>query len=259
MSRPVPVIAELEEAVRGNSSEKRVDTLRQVTALFLNDGGHLTDEQVKVFDDVLCHLVAQVETRVKAELGEKLAQLAYAPSGVIEQLAWDEAIAVAGPVLENSTCVSATALIEIAKHRGQNHLLAISGRRDLSEALTDVIVERGERDVIGKLAANANARFSAAGQVERNNRLDKSSKRRATRYRVAKSGSIKFGERVIDCLVRSLSRTGAGMDVVNCQYTIPSRFELTIPGDGLKQLCRVVWRKDHRVGVVFVFPTDATT
>lgn len=76
-------------------------------------------------------------------------------------------------------------------------------------------------------------------------------KSRAPRYRVAKPGTIKFDERTVDCLVRSLSETGAGMDVVN-QLGIPARFELSIPGDGLSLLCRVVWRRDHKMGVAFI-------
>jgi uncharacterized protein (DUF2336 family) len=163
MLQPVSVIAELEEAVRGGSSAKRISTLRQVTDLFLHDGERLSDDQIKVFDDVLCHLVARVETRVKAELGTKLAQLDYAPTGVIEQLASDDAIAVAGPILANSTRLSETALVAIAKSKGQDHLLAISGRANLTEEVTDVIVERGERKVIRQLAGNASARFSDTG------------------------------------------------------------------------------------------------
>lgn len=163
MNQPNSVIAELEEAVRGGSPEKRRNTLRQVTDLFLHDADRLSDDQVKVFDDVLCHLVARVETRVKAELGEKLAKLDHAPSGVIERLAWDDSIAVAGPVLTDSPCLTAGTLVEIAKAKGQDHLFAISGRKDLSEAVTDVIVERGERRVIRQLAGNTTARFSDAG------------------------------------------------------------------------------------------------
>jgi len=79
-------------------------------------------------------------------------------------------------------------------------------------------------------------------------------KKRAPRYKVAKPASIKFDERTVDCLVRSLSETGAGMDVAN-QLGIPAKFELLIPGDGLSLPCRVVWRRDHRMGVVF---TNAT-
>jgi uncharacterized protein (DUF2336 family) len=161
--QPVSIIAELEEAVRSGSSAKRVSTLRQVTDLFLHDGERLSEDQVKVFDDVLCHLVARVETRVKAELGTRLSPLEYAPSGVIEQLAWDDEIAAAGTVLANSSRLTTSTLVEIAKTKGQDHLLAISGRTNLPEAVTDVIVDRGERKVIRKLADNASARFSDTG------------------------------------------------------------------------------------------------
>src|SRR2546430_1815205 len=85
------IIAELEDAVRGGSSARRVETLRQVTDLFLNDGERLSDDQVKVFDDVLCLLIARVETRAKAELSRRLAPLDYAPFEVIQHLAWDDA------------------------------------------------------------------------------------------------------------------------------------------------------------------------
>src|SRR5450631_1770779 len=163
MPQPDSIIDELEDAVRSGSSEKRVSTLRRVTDLFLHDGERLSEDQVKVFDDVLCHLVARVETRVKAELGARLAQVEHAPSGVIERLAWDDQIAVSGTVLASSGRLTTSTLVEIAKTRGQDHLLAISGRTNLPEAVTDVIVDRGERKVIRKLANNASARFSDTG------------------------------------------------------------------------------------------------
>jgi uncharacterized protein (DUF2336 family) len=157
------IIAELEDAVRNGSSEKRVDTLRQVTNLFLHDGERLSEDQVKVFDDVLCVLIARVETRARAELGTRLAPVDYAPFQVIQHLARDDEIAVAGDVLANSSRLRTSDLVEIARSRGQDHLLAISGRVNLPEAVTDVIVDRGERKVIRKLANNASARFSDAG------------------------------------------------------------------------------------------------
>jgi hypothetical protein len=163
MSEPVSIIDELEEAVRGGSSAKRIETLRQVTDLFLHDAERLSEEQVKVFDDVLCHLVERVENRVKAELGARLAPLKYAPSGVVERLAWDDQIAVAENVLTYSPNLSTGMLVQIAQAKGQDHLLAISGRDNLPEAVTDVLVERGERKVIRKLADNTTARFSETG------------------------------------------------------------------------------------------------
>jgi uncharacterized protein (DUF2336 family) len=157
------IIAELEDAVRGGSSARRVETLRQVTDLFLNDGERLSEDQVKVFDDVLCLLIARVETRAKAELSKRLAPLDYAPFEVIQHLAWDDEIEVAGSVLANSSRLGTEVLVEIASSKGQDHLLAISGRANLPAAVTDVIVDRGEGKVIRKLANNAGARFSDEG------------------------------------------------------------------------------------------------
>jgi Uncharacterised protein conserved in bacteria (DUF2336) len=163
MQTQASIIDELEEAVRSGSSTKRIETLRQVTDLFLHDAERLSDEQVKVFDDVLCHLVERVESRVKAELGSRLAPLNRAPAGVVERLAWDDQIAVAENVLSQSNCLSDGTLVEIAKAKGQDHLFAISGRANLSETVTDVLVERGERKVIRRLADNTSARFSETG------------------------------------------------------------------------------------------------
>ena len=157
------IIAELEDAVRAGSPTKRVETLRQVTDLFLNDGDRLNDEQVQVFDDVLCLLIARVETRAKAELSKRLGPIDYAPFEVIRHLALDDEIAVAGHVLTHSSRLGTDTLVEIASTKGQDHLLAISARTNLPEAVTDVIVDRGEGKVIRNLANNATARFSEAG------------------------------------------------------------------------------------------------
>ena len=46
------IIGELEDAVNGGSPAKRVATLRRVTDLFMHDGERLSEEQVKVFDEV---------------------------------------------------------------------------------------------------------------------------------------------------------------------------------------------------------------
>jgi uncharacterized protein (DUF2336 family) len=163
VDQAISIIDELEDAVRSGSSSKRIETLRRVTDLFLAQGESLGEEQIGVFDHVLSHLVVRVERQVKAELGDRLASLDYAPPGVIEHLAWDDEISVAGKVLADSPRLSTPTLVEIAKAKSQDHLFAISGRENLPEDVTDVLVERGEGKVIRNLADNTTARFSDAG------------------------------------------------------------------------------------------------
>jgi hypothetical protein len=73
----------------------------------------------------------------------------------------------------------------------------------------------------------------------------------AARQRVLKRGTIEFGGGAIDCTVRNISATGAALDVTS-PIGIPARFTLVTEGNHLP--CRVVWRKEKRIGVAFEKP-----
>jgi uncharacterized protein (DUF2336 family) len=163
MSAQQSLIVELEEAIQSGSSEKRVETLRRVTDLFLNDSDRLNEAQIALFDDVLCHLIKRIETKALVELSEHLAPVDNSPIEVIRRLARSEEITVAGPVLTRSVRLTTSDLIEIAGSKSQQHLLAISGRSRLEEAVTDVLIDRGDREIVHRLARNAGARFSETG------------------------------------------------------------------------------------------------
>jgi uncharacterized protein (DUF2336 family) len=154
------LISELEDAVRRGSQEKRVRTLKRVTDLFLGDNERLNEDQIQVFDEVLGHLMKRMEAEALIELSERLAPINNAPIKVVNTLARDDEIAIAGPVLSLSDRLTTPDLIEIAVEKGKSHLLAISRRSSLSETLTDALIERGDREVINNLAENAGARFS---------------------------------------------------------------------------------------------------
>jgi uncharacterized protein (DUF2336 family) len=157
------VIEELEEAVRKGSSDKRITALRRVTDLLLHDGDRLSEDQIEVFDQVLCRLIERVETRVCVELSRRVARVDFAPIEVIQRLAKDDSIEVAGEVLSHSRRLTIETLVNVANSNGQDHLFAISGRADLPEAVTDIIVTRGDRRVIRNLAENTTAKFSENG------------------------------------------------------------------------------------------------
>ena len=155
-----PLISELEDAVRHGSQEKRVRALRGITDLFLGTKERLSEEQIDVFDEVLCHLITRMEARALIELSERLAPINNAPTNAIHTLAVDDEIAIAGPVLTLSDRLTTPDLVEIATAKGQSHLLAISKRSSLNESLTDVLVARGDSHVITSLVENAGAKLS---------------------------------------------------------------------------------------------------
>ena len=72
----------------------------------------------------------------------------------------------------------------------------------------------------------------------------------APRKRVLKAGTIEFGGGGIDCIVRNLSDTGAALSVES-PVGIPSEFNLVVVADEVNRRCRVVWRKENRIGITF--------
>jgi uncharacterized protein (DUF2336 family) len=164
------LLAELEDAVQGSSRDKRVETLRRITNLFLAGANRFNDEQITLFDDVLMQLIDRIEAKALYELSEQLAPVAAAPVEVIRSLARHDEIIVAGPVLAHSSQLATSDLVEIAEAKSQAHLLAISGRAHLDESVTDVLTGRGNQEVVHKLVNNAGARFSEAGLATLNKR-----------------------------------------------------------------------------------------
>jgi uncharacterized protein (DUF2336 family) len=116
--------------------------------------------QIRLFDQVLGRLLIDVDVEARRELADWLAPLNNAPIGVIRLLAHDDAIEVAGRVLERSPRLADDDLVDIAACKGQEHLLAISGRASLTEPISELLVRRGGREVLRKLAGNCGARLS---------------------------------------------------------------------------------------------------
>jgi uncharacterized protein (DUF2336 family) len=160
MSSAASLIPELEEALQHGSPKRRADMLQRITALFVDGASRYSEAHVEIFDDVLGRLVVEIETKARAELARRLAPLNNAPVGVVRQLAQDDDISVAGPVLRRSQRLAETDLVELARTKSQAHLLAISGRPGIGEAVTDVLVRRGDRQVARMVADNQRARLS---------------------------------------------------------------------------------------------------
>ena len=153
----------LDEIVNGGDPKRRANATRQISELFLQGAAHFQPDHVDVFDGVLTGLVPHTEIAARAELAERLSFLANAPRRLVGQLAREDEISIAGPLLRRSPVIDQPTLIEIARAKGQTHLQAMSERQVLSPDLTDVIIRRGDRDTIRRVAANSGAHFSDGG------------------------------------------------------------------------------------------------
>lgn len=140
------------------SSEKRRALLRELTEHFFG-GTPRTATEDALYGTVLARLAADMETAVRAELSARFATAPDAPHNLIRRLANDEA-AVAGAVLAASPVLTDEDLLGVVRKHGQDHLRAVSARPSVSEAVSDVIVQRGDDETLGTLLRNDGARLS---------------------------------------------------------------------------------------------------
>ena len=163
MTAATGIINELEGRFFEKSVSQQADALRRVADLFVAGATDFGDEQLKVFDEVLLRLTRQIETFARVALAERLAIHPNAPPRLMNQLALDDEIDVARPVLSQSAALTEATLIEVARHRGQDYMLAISERATIPEGVTDILVERGDERVALSTVRNPGARFSSHG------------------------------------------------------------------------------------------------
>jgi uncharacterized protein (DUF2336 family) len=156
-------VDELESAIQQKNIGTRAEILRRITDLFVAGSDHFDPEQMLLFDDVMTRLLTEIEHSARVAFGERLSAIANAPMNASRTLALDDSIAVAGPVLRRSESLDDDTLVTGAKTKGQEHLLAISQRKNLSENVTDILVERGNQKVVISTAANTGAKFSQFG------------------------------------------------------------------------------------------------
>ncbi|MGB8040079.1 MAG: DUF2336 domain-containing protein [Pseudolabrys sp.] len=157
------VLDELISPVASASAKHRLKVIDRITDLFAAGSRSYSYEQISLFDDVLRRLSADIEVKARAKLAQRLAGMGSAPPKLVRSFAFDDEIEVAGPVLVHSEQLSDDDLVENATTKSQDHLLAIAQRLKLSEAVTDVLVDRGDDRVVHKVVRNKGARFSLAG------------------------------------------------------------------------------------------------
>lgn len=159
-------------AQRKTQQSRRV-IFENINDLFLTAEGRLSDRERTLMVEILGKLLHEMEMQVRRALAARLAQMETAPRELLLMLANDE-VEVARPILRTSRLLSDPDLIEIVKHRSQEHALVVALRAPLSAAVSEALVDSGDEQVIEQLLKNPDAVLS----------------RRALEYLVAESQRV---------------------------------------------------------------------
>jgi uncharacterized protein DUF2336 len=161
MSEANSLLRELDDAISRGTAESRRRALWHATDLLI--AGRYSEDEIRTFGEVIWRLADEIELVARAQLAERLARCETAPIKIIHRLAFDDAIEVAGPVLRESEQLDDNTLVANASTKSQAHLFAISQRKSISETVTDVLVTRGNQEVVHSVVRNDGARFSRFG------------------------------------------------------------------------------------------------
>ncbi len=156
------------------STEGRNELFGQLSTIMLDGGVTSSDQERAMMVDILNKLLHEVEMQVRQSLSSKLARDAKAPKELVVMLA-NDTIDVARPILLESDLLNDNELLEIIKHRTQEHQMAVAMRENVSEVVSSALVETGQEDVVTSLLQNPSAQISQATLeylVEQSERVD---------------------------------------------------------------------------------------
>ncbi len=168
-------LQDLLDLAHARDERSRRVLLENISDLCLSPEGRLSDHERALMTDIVGKLLHDVEMRVRRELANRLLESGDAPHELVVQLANDD-IEVARPLLINSQMLTDPDLIEIVKHRGEEHQLAIAVRSPLNETVSQALIDLGSDNVIETLVDNHDAQLSLSALeylVEESQRVDR--------------------------------------------------------------------------------------
>jgi uncharacterized protein (DUF2336 family) len=157
------LVNEVQDATTSGSTARQVRALTRITDLFLAGSAGYSTRQIELFDEIFKVLVEVIELKTRVKLAERFAADPATPPALARAFAASDTAEVAAAVLSQSTALAESDLIASATIQSQDHLYAIAQRRTISEAITDILIVRGEPRVVHAVASNEGARISDAG------------------------------------------------------------------------------------------------
>ena len=139
------------------------DVVDRLTDLFDQKAKRLPKDRAAVFDHLFLNLSDGIDARTRRKLAQTLSTHPRSPTGIVDKLAADDDIGVAGPLLSSLLEVREEVLVAVASKKGDAHLKALAQKAGLTPAVTTPIAKRGSDATVVVLTANSSAGFDSAG------------------------------------------------------------------------------------------------
>lgn len=150
--------ADVADAPKAESRARRA-LLKRLADVVSLPGSRINAFERAVVGDLLVEMLREAEPSERLRVAKRLAPLSEIPDSLVRLLLRDDSGA-AEMLLETCNAFSDADLIACALEAGHSQRLAMAGRRNLSEAITDALVSHLEPAVLDRVLHNREARFS---------------------------------------------------------------------------------------------------
>jgi uncharacterized protein (DUF2336 family) len=117
MTEPKSFLTDLVDAVSRGTAESCLQALWHATDILI--AGQYSGDQIWTFGEVIGRLAQDIEIVARVRLANRLAPSDNAPVEIIRNLAFDDSIDVAGPVLRQSNRLDTRMLVANARSKSQ--------------------------------------------------------------------------------------------------------------------------------------------
>ncbi len=146
---------DVERLMQDPSPVSRSETAEKIATTFTTT--ELDPNERAIAEDIFRVLMRDAQARVRQALSENLKAAPDISPDVARTLATDVSDSVAVPVVQFSEALSEADLLAIVRHHGEQRQVAVAGRADVTETVSEAIVDTGNEDAVAALVGNENA------------------------------------------------------------------------------------------------------
>jgi uncharacterized protein (DUF2336 family) len=139
------------------SAANRQDAALKVASAYSAE--ELSDDERNIAEDIIRFMTQDAEVRVRAALAENLKEYSALSHDIAKKLASD-VDTVALPIIQFSDVLTDDDLLEIVRNKSTKKQTAVAGRAQVSEKVSEALVDTGKEEVVATLVSNDGAQIS---------------------------------------------------------------------------------------------------
>ena len=145
------------------SEPEAIELARSLLDMMSSGSASAQPQERLLAADTLLRLAPRLPLKARIMLADRIGIMEQPPHLLVSRLIRDQAIEVAGPLLENASQLTDQDLVQVIEENNQGKLRMVARRRHVSRAVSDQLIATRDGSVLLTLIRNSGAEFSHPG------------------------------------------------------------------------------------------------